>query len=159
MTKKNLQDWLKKATCKALVEFTIPWVAAESNHGYELALEWIESKDEDTATAGWATLSSLASIKPDAELDLGQLQKLLQRVQKSIHHQPDCVGYVMNGFVIAVGGCVTALSEYALQVAKEIGKVSVDMGNTACKVHFAPDSIEKIKKRGTVGKKRMSAKC
>src|SRR3954469_19036882 len=43
MTKKDLRRWLAKANCSALQEYTVPWVAAESNHGRELALEWIES--------------------------------------------------------------------------------------------------------------------
>jgi hypothetical protein len=39
------------------------------------------------------------------------------------------------------------------------GLVEVDMGNTACKVPFAPDYIQKVKDRGTIGKKRKSARC
>jgi len=35
----------------------------------------------------------------------------------------------------------------------------VDMGNTSCQVPFAPDYIRKVQKRGTIGKKRKSAKC
>ena len=45
------------------------------------------------------------------------------------------------------------------QTAEKIGTVSVDMGETACQVPFAPDYIRKIEKRGTIGKKRKSAKC
>src|SRR5438477_4970437 len=59
MTKKDLQHWLKKATCAMLREYTVAWVAAESPHGRDLALEWIESGKENEAAAGWATLSSL----------------------------------------------------------------------------------------------------
>ena len=77
----------------------------------ELALEWIESEDEDVALAGWATLSSLVSIKDDADLDLAELKRLLARVQKTIHKQPNYVRYVMNGFVIAVGSYVEELTD------------------------------------------------
>src|SRR5882724_9275997 len=58
MTKKDLRRWLDQATCTALCGFTVAWVTAESMHGWELALEWIESKKEIVAVAGWATLSS-----------------------------------------------------------------------------------------------------
>ena len=159
MTKKDLKHWLEKANCGALCEYTVPWVAAESKHGRELALEWIESKRESAAIAGWATLSSLVSIKDDAELDLAELKQLLQRVQKTIHQQPDRVRYVMNGFVIAVGSYVKSLTELALKTAEKIGTVKVDMGDTACKVPFAPEYIQKVRKRGTIGKKRKTAKC
>jgi len=39
-------------------------------------LEWIDSKKDFIATAGWATLSSLVAIKPDNELDLKIFIKL-----------------------------------------------------------------------------------
>jgi hypothetical protein len=54
---------------------------------------------------------------------------------------------------------VKPLTDTAIQTAEEIGPVSVDMGNTSCKVPFAPDCIRKVQKRGTIGKKRKSAKC
>lgn len=159
MTKKDLQRWVEKQNCAMLCEYTVPWVAAESNHGRELALEWIESKKERVAAAGWATLSSLVSIKDDAELDLAELKQLLQRVQKTIHQAPNRVRYVMNSFVIAVGSYVSALTPLALQTGAKIGPVSVDVGNTACKVPNAVEYIQKVQKRGTIGKKRKSAKC
>jgi len=65
----------------------------------------------------------------------------------------------MNGFVIAVGSYVKALTELALQTAARIGPVTVDMDGTACKVPYAPDYIQKVKKRGAIGKKRKTTKC
>jgi 3-methyladenine DNA glycosylase AlkD len=159
MTRKDLQRWVVKADSSALCSYTVSWVTAGSNHGRELALEWVDSKDENVAAAGWSTLSSLVSIKDDADLDLPELKRLLERVQKTIHEQPDRVRYLMNGFVIAVGSFVKPLTDLAVETANEIGKVMVDMGDTACKVPFAPEYIEKVRKRGSVGKKRKSAKC
>jgi hypothetical protein len=111
------------------------------------------------ATAGWATLSSLAAIKDDAEIDLAEFKHLLQRVQKTIHQQPNRVRHVMNGFVIAVGTYIQALTNLALQTAEKIGRVTVEMGGTACKVPYAPEYIQKVQKRGAIGKKRKTAKC
>lgn len=159
MTKKDLQRWAENANCAMLSEYTVPWVAAESPHGREMGLKWIESKQENIAAAGWATLSGLAAIKDDAELDLTELKHLLQRVQKTIHAQPDRVRYVMNNFVIAVGSYVKALTDLALKTAAQIGTVSVDMGGTACKVPSAADYIRKVEARGAIGKKRKTTKC
>jgi 3-methyladenine DNA glycosylase AlkD len=159
MTKKDLQHWLATAECDALCGFTVSWVAAESKHGRELALEWIDSKKESVACAGWSTLSSLVAITDDASLDMAELKKLLARVQKTIHKQPDRVRYAMNGFVIAVGTYVADLTEAALKAGTSIGAVRVDMGNTSCEVPFAPEYIKKAQKRGRIGKKRESAKC
>jgi len=52
MTKKDLRHWIKNAHCPALCEYTVPWVAAGSQHGLELAREWIESEKESVAMAG-----------------------------------------------------------------------------------------------------------
>ena len=159
MTSKDLRKWAKEAYWSMLSEYTVPWVAAESPHGRELALEWIESHKENIAVAGWSTLSSLVAIKVDAELDLAELKRLLDRVGKTIHDQPGRVPYAMNGFVISVGTYVKALMDAALETAQKIGKVTVDMGETACKVPLAVDSIRKAQERGSIGKKRKSAKC
>jgi 3-methyladenine DNA glycosylase AlkD len=159
MTKKDLQRWVDGASFPMISEYTVPWVAAEGKYGREMALKWIESKKEGVAAAGWATLGSLVAIKDDDDLDIPELKKLLDRVAKTIHKQPNRVRYVMNGFVIAVGSHVAALTDYAVSVAEAIGPVSVDMGGTACKVPAAVDYIEKVRRRGTIGKKRKTCKC
>ena len=65
----------------------------------------------------------------------------------------------MNGFVIAVGTYIEALTAKSKEVAKEIGKVSVDVGGTACKVPLANDYIDKAIDKGRIGKKRKTARC
>ena len=159
MTKADLRRWLAKATHAPLGSSTVAWVAAGSPHGWELALEWIESKDEFVAEAGWSTLSCLVSLKDDSELDLAELKRLLQCVQERIDEAPNAARYAMNAFVISVGSYVAPLTVLALQIGEKIGRVAVDMGNTACEVPFAPDYIRKVEKRGTIGKKRKSVKC
>jgi 3-methyladenine DNA glycosylase AlkD len=159
MTKKDLQRWVRGAYWYMLSEYTVPWVAAGSPFGHELALEWIDSKKENIAAAGWATLSSLVATRDDAELDLAELKKLLERVAQTIHQQPNRVRHVMNGFIIAVGAYVKGLTDAALDTARKVGAVSVDMGDTACKVPAAIDYIKKIQDRGAIGKKRKSGKC
>jgi 3-methyladenine DNA glycosylase AlkD len=153
MTRKDLQRWLDRATSPALCDYTVAWVAAESAHGRELASEWI------VAATGWNTLSGLVALKADDELNLKELKRLLQRVGKTIHDSPDRVRYAMNGFVIAVGTYVAPLSDEATAIAKKIGEVHVDMGDTACQVPDAAAYIEKVRQRGTIGKKRKTVRC
>ena len=159
MTKKDLQKWVESANSYFQSEYAVGWTAAESRFGWELGLKWIDSKKEGIASTGWATLSSLVSIKPDEELDLGELKKLLARVEKTIHSAPDRVRYTMNGFVIAVGCYVAPLTAEAIKTAKKIGEVTVDMGDTACQVPSAVEYIDKVKQRGSIGKKRKMARC
>lgn len=159
MTRKDLNRWVEKAYAGSLPGATVPWVAAGSPHGSELALEWIESAKPLVATAGWATLSSLVAIKDDAELDLPELKRLLSRVQKTIHQAPDVVRSGMNSFIIALGSYVKPMTELAIQTGEAIGPVRADLGNNNCQVFFAPDYIRKVQARGTIGKKRKHAKC
>ena len=158
MTKKDLQKWVENATWGMVAEYTVPWVASSGPHGREMALKWMESKNEAIASAGWQTYSSMIAIKEDADLDLAEIKSLLQRVAKSIHQQPNRVKYVMNGFVIAVACHVKPHHKLAVETAKGIGKVAVDLVGE-CKIPFAPDQIKKFEARSEIGKKRKSPKC
>jgi hypothetical protein len=65
----------------------------------------------------------------------------------------------MNGFVIAAGGGVPKLTAKAKAVAKAVGPVEVNMGDTACNVPDAGAYIAKIEKAGRLGQKRKKCMC
>jgi hypothetical protein len=142
-----------------VAEYTVAWIAAEHPAGWQVALGWIDSPHDAIASIGWSTLSSIVSTRPDEELDLAAIKRLLKRITKEIHNCPNRTRSTMNCFVIAVGGAVTPLSAEALSAAKSIGTVEVDMGNTACQVPAAKEYIQHIIARGSQGKKRKSVKC
>jgi hypothetical protein len=114
--------------------------------------------DESTAACGWQTYSSMVAVKDDADLDLAEIKSLLARAAKSIHDQSNRVKYVMNNFVISVACYVKPLHTLAVETAKKIGKVEVELVG-ACTIPFAPDYIKKFAARSPIGKKRKSAKC
>src|ERR1700761_3823175 len=126
MTKADLDIWVERAVSNNISEYTVPWVATGSNHGFELALEWIESPQEYIAAAGWSTLSNIVSLRPDSELDLPALKALLSRVEKNIHSAPNRVRNTMNSFIISVGTYVSPLTDDAIAAAKRIGAVTID---------------------------------
>jgi len=159
ITKEQLEDWVDKAYWSYLCEYTVPWVAAETEHGLELGLKWIKSDRENVASAGWGTLAYYAAVREDEMLDTDVYLQLLDTVKEEIHGAQNRVRYTMNGFVIAVGTYVKALTEKSKEIAKEIGKVSVDVGGTACKVPLANEYIDKVIDKGRVGKKRKTARC
>ena len=158
MTTADLEKWLSKARSSALVEFTVPWVASESAHGWVLGLKWIDSKDEKAAAAGWQTLSGIVSLRDDSDLDIAALRSLLKRVKDTIKDQSNRLKYVMNSFVIAVGSYVEPLADEAMRTAEAIGKVEVELVGS-CKMPFAPEYIKKCQARGTLGKKRKTVRC
>jgi 3-methyladenine DNA glycosylase AlkD len=157
--KADLERWVKGAPWHMISHYTVPWVAAESRYGAELARKWIDSKSEQIASAGWATFASMAATLPDEKLDLAEFERLVDRAMREIHAAPNLVRYVMNGFLIAVGGAIKPLHAKAKAAAKKVGAVAVDMGDTECKVPLATDYIDKVVKAGKLGVKRKSAKC
>jgi 3-methyladenine DNA glycosylase AlkD len=159
MSKKDLRGWVAKAYAGSLPGTTVASVAAGSPHGLELALEWIDSPRSHVAAAGWATLSCLVAVKPDAELDQGLLKRLLQRVRKTILPSPDAVRYHMNAFLIAVGSYVKSLTQPAIRIGEQLGPLTCNLGNNQCQVFFAPDYIRKVEKAGRIGRKRKTVKC
>ena len=159
MTKNDLNRWAKNATWNMHSEYTVPFVAAESPFGWQIALDWIASKEEKIATAGWNTLSLVMSYIPDEQLDKKQIENLLKRIQKEIHGAENRIKYTMNGFVISVGTYIPSLLEKAKKTADAIGKIKVEMGVTVCKIPFALDYILKIEQKGMVGKKRKTTRC
>lgn len=158
MSESELQKWAESATWNMISEFSVPWVASENPDGFNIALKWIDSKQEKIATSGWTTLSCLLSIRKDDEINRELILKLLNRVEKEIHQSPNRVRQTMNQFVISVGGYYRVLTNEAKATAKKIGLVKVDMGDTACKVPDAIPYIDKMLARGPV-KKKKTAKC
>ncbi len=159
MSKKELNDWCRIANWPMIAEYSVPGVAHENPHARALAVKWIKSKKDHIAAAGWNTYSGLVATQPDSELDLEEIKLLLQQIAASIHECGERAKYTMNGFVISVGGYVKPLAAKAKSTARQIGKVSVEMGETACKVPLATDYIAKMESRGNAYKKRKTIKC
>lgn len=159
MSEAQLQHWMESANAQAIREYSVAWVTAESPFAMRLAQRWMDDGDEGVAATGWAVVTQLISVTPDAQLDIALLGTLLERAKSSLHQQPNRVRAAMNNYVIALGCFVVPLHAAALAAGMAIGKVQVDVGETSCKTPFAPDYIEKVRERGSVGKKRKSVKC
>ncbi len=155
LTKKQLQQWADAtANMPMISEYTVPWVALDSPLARELAMEWIASKKEHVASAGWSTYCGLVATLPDEALDLAEIAGLLKTVVARIDAAPNRVRYTMNGFVMAVGTYVAPLLKQAMAAAKQIGKVSVNMGETACKVRLASEVLAQIEAGGHAAKRK-----
>jgi 3-methyladenine DNA glycosylase AlkD len=160
MPPKELNEWVEGAeNLQMIAEYTVPWVTVENPHARDLAMQWIKSKKEHVASSGWSTYSGLVATKPDEALNLAEISSLLGAVVKGINSAKNRVRYTMNGFVIAVGSYLKPLTKQAKAAARQIGVVSVDLGDTACHVPLATAYIEKIEAAGRVGQKRKTIRC
>jgi 3-methyladenine DNA glycosylase AlkD len=159
MTTDDLNLWVKQATSNNISEYTVPWVAAQGRHGWELGNNWINDTHEHVEAAGWSTLSNFVALKPDSELDIPALRSLIKRVEETIKTAPNRVRYTMNAFLISAGTYVIALTDDAIAAAQRIGEVEIEMNGTACKVPGVKEYIQKAADRGGIGKKKKMVKC
>ncbi len=159
LTKTQLNAWAKTAAWGLISGNTVAWVATEHPDGLACALKWIDAKAVQTARAGWATMAGFAMTKPDADLPIATFHALLDRVARDIHTADGDVAYMMNNFLICVGTYVVPLADAALATAQKIGVVTIDMGDTACKVPDAESTIIKSRRGAPVAAKRKTLRC
>jgi 3-methyladenine DNA glycosylase AlkD len=153
MSRAELNAWAEGAADMQMIgEYTVPWVAVENAAARELALAWIASKKEHIAATGWCTYSGIVATQPDAALDLAEIQGLLDKAVSGISTAP-------NVFVISVGSYVKPMLKQARAAARQIGAVTVDVGDTACKVPMATAYIDKVEAAGRIGRKRKTMRC
>jgi len=155
----TLDLWARQSGSYLIAEYTVPWVASETEFGLELALKWIEDKEDLVKAAGWSCLTNIVMITQDDNLDHDLLAGLLKRVLDRIHQADNRERYTMNGFVIGLAASYKPLLDEAKAAAQAIGRVEVYMGKTACKVPYAPDYIKKIEDKGYIGRKKKHARC
>jgi 3-methyladenine DNA glycosylase AlkD len=162
MTRKQLDAWIGAARWSMLAEYTVPWVACEHPQAREVALTWIDSKKEPVAAAGWYVYTGVVSTRPDAELDLAEIEQLLARVEKQTPAAPLRLRHAMGCFVVGVAGGVKPLFAKAKATAKRLAALprpAPTAADRACKVPVALEMIEKLEKMGRVGRKRDTMKC
>ena len=46
MTKKDLEKWVRNTNSPWVSEYAVPWVASSGRFGREMAIKWMESKNE-----------------------------------------------------------------------------------------------------------------
>jgi len=159
MKRAEIERWAKKATWQMISGTTVPWVAAEHPDAIEMARAWIDSPKEALQVCGWATLCNVVTTTPDEKLPIQEIAALLGRVVKTIHKSLNLVRYGMNNFVICCGTYVAPLADKAIEAARKIGPVQVDMGDTACTEPGAEAYILKSRRGLPVAPKRKTTRC
>ena len=138
MSKSDLQSWAETASWQMVAEYSVAWNVGESPFCIELCEEWRKSGNERLEQVAWASLGAHMIYEKREAVDHKYLTELINDVVKSIHSKENRIKYVMNGFIIAVGGAEPELYDECIAASKEIGKVEVFMGETSCKVPYGP---------------------
>jgi len=138
MTDKQFEEWAKGLKNNGIA-LMYSKLLIRSPLARKKAEKWHKSKDELIASLGWTLISGLAL--GDNDLPDEYFDPYLKLIESGIHKQMNRVRYEMNGALITIGLRNDRLEKKATEVARKIGKVIVDHGDTNCKT---PDAVEYI---------------
>lgn len=116
-------------------------LAAQTPLARQKMESWTETESEWIGQAGWNLLAHLAM--KDETLPDDYFRPYLAVIERDIHNRKNRVRYSMNNALIAIGLRNETLRQEAIAVARKVGRVEVDHGETSCKT---PDAIEYIHK-------------
>lgn len=140
ISSKVLDRWAATPTARMCGGY-VAHLTAEGPHARAKADAWLAAKDDPTRFAAWSLVAAMAMIEESTE-DSWFVERLAQ-IEKTLDAAPSTQRYAMNAAIIAIGCRNAALRKAALAVAKRIGPVDVDHGDTDCKTPVAAESIEK----------------
>ena len=152
-TVKELTAWLKEVDNYVIADAFAQFVAKTAHAGRRSEI-WRKSKNEWTGRIGWV-LRNLRVIK-DPSLPVTALKADLARIAETIHQQPNRLREAMNYTLMAVGIYRPDLLKTTIKVAKKVGKVEIDHGETGCKTPDAQAYIAKALARKKSGPKKKS---
>jgi 3-methyladenine DNA glycosylase AlkD len=105
--------------------------------------EWCGSNEEFLKRCGFI-LFTRKSKELDKMKD-EEFEKYLNQIEKELQKERNWVKEAMNYALISIGSRNKNLNKKAMQVAKNIGAVEVDYGETSCKTTDPVDSLKKVK--------------
>lgn len=149
LTASQADTWLREITYHMLT-FYLAKLVADSPLAFDKLRKWTKLKKEHPRECGYQVLSSLLKDRGD-EVSDDECRGFLKTIEAEIHGSPNRARYAMNGAVIAIGVYKDALRDEAIAVAKRIGKVEVDHGETNC---TTPDAASYILKAVSHPKRR-----
>ncbi len=141
MTPELLDRWVREYPAQRMCGGYAAMIAAETPHGLNKLDQWMASKDAVERVAAWTLLSQLAAR--DESLPDARFEAHLTEIEQGIHAATNAERELMNSALMVIGGRSPALRDRALAVARHIGKVEVDYGDTECKTVDAGERIEK----------------
>jgi hypothetical protein len=116
-------------------------LAARVPSAKETILGWTKSPDEWIGRAGWMGIAAM--VAEPGLFDEAELDGFISSLEKGIHRTKNHVKDARLCLLISIGGISDALEVRALAVARRIGPIDVDHGDTACET---PDPLTYIPK-------------
>jgi 3-methyladenine DNA glycosylase AlkD len=141
MSSADLDRWARESIVTSTWAGYVGVIAGEGPHALTKAERWPAAKDKTVRCVGWSLVAYVA--QRDEELPESFFAGLLERIEGSIGEAPNHERAAMNLALIAIGGRSAPLRKAATAVARRIGTVEIDHGDTSCKT---PDAIATLEK-------------
>ncbi len=135
---KTLDAWAKDLSNAVIVD-QFAGLVVRTPYWQKKAEKWHRARGEWIGRAGWDLIGQLALHEP--ALPDRYFEPYLVEIKAGIHQEKNRVREAMNHTLIAIGVRNAALQEQALEIARTIGPVEIDHGETNCKT---PDAVEYI---------------
>jgi hypothetical protein len=140
LTPSLLDRWAKESTVRMCTGY-VAAIASEGPHALSRVAAWLASKDANQRAMGWSLVGSLAMC--DVSVPAPWFQARLAEIEQGIAGASNEERGAMNQALISIGCRDAALRKASAAVAKRIGPVEVDHGDTACRTPDARQSVEK----------------
>lgn len=140
MDAKTAEAWVKSAGNQVDAD-NVATVVSGSSVARQKMEKWISSRDEWIGRTGWSVLVHLA--RSPGQMSDSFFEAYLDLIARDIHQRKNWVRAAMNNAMIAIGVRNPNLTKKALATAKQVGKIEIDHGETACKT---PDATQYIAK-------------
>ena len=101
---------------------------AKAPFAFELASDWMKSKDEVRRRCAYGLLYELCKKNPKG-MDDEYLLDRIDHIQETIHGEEMWVREFMSGALIGIGKRNKKLNKAAIRAAKAIGPVEIDYGD------------------------------
>jgi len=158
----TLDRWARRVESHMLA-WELGSLAGRSRHGRTRAEKWTRARGDLVAASGWNTVAVLAEggarrgAADAADPAPGEdwFAERLREIEEGMEAAGNRTRYSMNTALIAIGARGGRLQRAAIAVARRIGKVEVDHGDTSCKTPDAENYILKtVKHRAELAARR-----
>ncbi len=158
----TLDRWARRVENHMLV-WELGSLAGNSKHARSRAEKWTTAKRDLVAAAGWGAVATMAGGKGDGgsdEVDADWFAARLAEIESGMESAGNRTRYSMNTALISIGSRDAKLQKKAIAVARRIGVVEVDHGDTSCKTPDAESYIVKtVKHRKELAARRAKKKA
>ncbi len=120
--------WAGDLDCYPIADAFASYVA-RTPLAFTKAEAWSQSNEEWVGSAGWLLVAYLSRNKMLAD---SYFEQRLEVIRRDIKKAKNRVRHNMNNALIGISLRSAALQREAVAVARAIGKVEVDHGQTAC---------------------------